>query len=104
MKHITSLFCIGALASIGVLTICTTAKAAVVIEPNGKLMATNYSAGTATTNSTTAGSGTLLAPGLTFGAASVFGGEPYTYTYTPSTDADNTVFSPGGNGPKPSRY
>jgi hypothetical protein len=76
------------------LVVATTADAAFIIEPNGKAVA-NYSAGTATSNSTTAGSATLMAPGLTPGAASVFGGEPYTYTYTPGVDGDNTVFSAG---------
>ncbi len=94
MKHISPLFIIGAIASVGLLSIATT-DAAVIIEPNGKLLA-NFSAGTTASNSTLAGVGTLLAPGLTPGAASVFGGEPYTYTYTPSTDLDNTVFSVGG--------
>ena len=77
-----------------IMVVSTAAQGAFIIEPNGKAMA-NYSAGTGTGNSTTAGSGTLLAPGLTPGAASVFGGEPYTYTYTPAADADNTVFSAG---------
>lgn len=68
------------------------AQAAFIIEPNGKAAA-NYSSGTATAPSTTAGSGTLLAPGLTFGAASVYGGEPYTFTYIPVVDGSNTTFS-----------
>ena len=91
MKRIDSHFSIGAIALVGLLSIGT-AGAAVIIEPNGKASA-NFSAGTAFGNSTTAGSGTLLAPGLTFGAASVFGGEAYTYTYTPSSLLDNTSFS-----------
>lgn len=82
------------LGCVSVMVVATAAQAAFIIEPNGKASA-NYSAANGTSNSTTAGSGTLLAPGLTFGAASVFGGEDYTYTYTPGADIDNTVF---GNG------
>ncbi len=80
------------LGCVATLAVASSANAAFIIEPNGKAVA-NYSAGTGTGNSTAAGSGTLLAPGLTPGAASVFGGEPYTYTYTPGVDGDNTVFA-----------
>ena len=76
------------------LVAATTVDASFIIEPNG-LASSNYSAANATSNSTTAGSGTLSAPGLTPGAASVFGGEPYTYTYTPGADGDNVAFSAG---------
>ena len=75
--------------------ICIGGHAAFIIEPNG-LASGNFSAATTTSNSTAAGSGILLAPGLTTGAASVFGGEDYTYTYTPAVDGDNTYFAPGG--------
>ena len=85
---------IAGLGCVAVMAVATSAQGAFIIEPNGKAVA-NYSAGTGTSNSTTAGSGTLLAPGLTPGAASVFGGEPYTYTYTPGVDGDNTVFGAG---------
>ena len=81
--------CMIATAMFGAAGIC---QAAFIIEPNGKASA-NYVAGTATTNSTLAGVGTLLAPGLTLNAASVYGGEPYTYTYTPGVDGNNTAFS-----------
>jgi hypothetical protein len=83
-----------AVAGAGVVGV-STAQAAFVIEPNGKA-STNFSAENATGNSTAAGSGSLAAPGLTDGAASVFGGEPYTYTYTPASDGDNTNFNSGG--------
>lgn len=63
-------------------------QAAFIIQPNG-LAASNYSAGTTATNSTLAGDTLLQAPGLTPGVASLFGGEPYTYTYTPGTDGNN---------------
>ncbi len=72
----------------------TTANAAFIVEPNGKASA-NFAAANTASNSTTAGSATLAAPGLTAGVASVFGGEDYTYTYTPAVDGDNTVFSTG---------
>ncbi len=85
---------IAGLGCAAVMVVATAAQGAFIIEPNGKAVA-NYSAGTTTSNSTTAGSGTLLAPGLTFGAASVFGGEPYTFTYTPAADIDNTAFTAG---------
>lgn len=82
------------LVIIGAIFLLPTAatKAAFIIEPNGKASA-SYVAGTATTNSTLAGAGTLLAPGLTFNAPSVYGGEPYTYTYIPGTNGNNTTFS-----------
>ena len=88
LKTLVGLGCIATLA------LASSANAAFIIEPNG-LASANYSAANATGNSTTAGSGTLMALGLTPGAASVFGGEPYTYTYTPGVDGDNTVFSGG---------
>lgn len=69
-------------------------NAAFIIEPNGKASA-NYVAGTATTISTLAGAGTLLAPGLTLNAASVYGGEPYIYTYIPGVGGNNTIFGIG---------
>jgi len=68
--------------------------AAVIIEPNGKAFA-NFNAVNVTGNSTTAGEPTLSAPGLTPMTASVFGGEPYTYTYTPTALPDNTAFGAG---------
>jgi len=83
-----------ALGAVGLWASGTTAEAAFIVEPNGKASA-NFNNGTAASESPTAGSGTLSAPGLTEGAASVFGGTPYTYTYTPGTDGDNTVFANG---------
>ena len=80
---------------VATLAVASSVDAAFIIEPNGKASATNYLAGTGTGNSTAAGAPTLMAPGLTPGAASVFGGEPYTYTYTPGADGDNTVFAAG---------
>jgi hypothetical protein len=63
--------------------VTATAQAAFIIEPNGTASA-NFVAGTTTSNSTAASN----APGTT-GVQSVFGGEPYVYTYTPAVDGDN---------------
>jgi len=70
------------------------ADAAFIIEPNGKASG-NFSADNTTVDGVTAGDAILGAPGLTPGVASVFSGEPYTYTYTPAVDGDNTEFAPG---------
>lgn len=70
-------------------SVAGTADAAFVIEPNGKA-SSNFAAANATSDSIAA-----LAPGLTDDAASVFGGEPYTYVYTPGADGDNTTFTSG---------
>lgn len=88
-------FSVAALAGLS-LAIAPVAEAAFIIEAGagGKANA-NFSADNATVNSTLAGAGTYNAPGLTAGVPSVFSGEPYTYTYTPSVDGDNTTFVAG---------
>ncbi len=91
------------ISTVAAFAFATAAHGAFIIEPNG-LASGNYAAANGTVNSTTAGSGTLLAPGLTPGAASVFGGEDYTYTYTPAIDGDNSVFSAGGTLNSPAGY
>ncbi len=72
----------------------SSASGSFIIEPNG-LASGNFFATNGTGSSTQAGEPTLMAIGLTNGVASVFGGEPYIYTYTPSTDTDNMAFTAG---------
>ncbi len=85
---------IAGLGCAAVMVVATSAQGAFMIEPNGKASG-NFFATNGTGSSTAAGAGTLAAPGLTSGAASVFGGADYIYTYTPSADIDNTVFGVG---------
>ncbi len=76
-------------------TAASTAHAAFIVEPgaNGKANA-NFSS----TDGVPSASTVATTPGLS-GAASVFGGsgaiDEWVFTYTPGTDADNTVFAAG---------